>query len=184
MATGRFTQQCAALTRTQGARSGRPLEPFWTLRRNGRMVSPGEGMGKLVHLKARRRRPVGRSLLAARLPITLAMLSATSAACFAVGDEPRLPTVHSAGSTSRQAAFPSLAATPKATSTTGASTPTICPGRLTICHLRESGPWGCSQWEVWWAGWRPGEGLARDTDATFERAAVIMNAPGVGVFRR
>lgn len=116
-------------------------------------------MGKAVHPNwTRRRRPLWRLLLAARLPIALALLAATSAAYLTVGGPPRLPTVHSAGSSSSQAAFHKPGCDIKGNINEWGERIYHMPGQAYYLATRinpaRGERWFCSQWEAWWAGWR------------------------------
>jgi hypothetical protein len=116
-------------------------------------------MGKAVHPnRARRRRPLWRSLVAARLPIALATLGVTSAAYVAIGDRHRLPTVHSSGASSSQAAFHKPGCDIKGNINEWGEHIYHMPGQAYYLATRVNPArgerWFCSQWEAWWAGWR------------------------------
>lgn len=115
-------------------------------------------MGETARIKIRRRRPMWRSLLAARLPVTLALLIGSSAAYFAVSDEPRLPTVHAAGSSSSQVAFHKPGCDIKGNINEWGEHIYHLPGQAYYLAARinpaRGERWFCSQWEAWWAGWR------------------------------
>lgn len=116
-------------------------------------------MGKTVHPNwARRRRPLWRLLLAARLPIALALLAAASAAYLTVGGQARLPTVHSPGASSSQVAFHKPGCDIKGNINEWGEHIYHMPGQAYYLATRinpaRGERWFCSQWEAWWAGWR------------------------------
>lgn len=125
--------------------------------------------------KTRRRRPLWHSFLAARLPITLALLAVSSAAYFTVRNEPRLPTVHSGGTTSSQTAFHRPGCDIKGNINERGERIYHMPGQeyysATRVNQARGERWFCSQWEAWWAGWRKYIG---DGDSARRRPASAM----------
>jgi len=115
-------------------------------------------MGKAARIKTSRRGPLWHSLLAARLPITLALLGASSAAYVSIRDQPHLPAVHSAGSTTSQAAFHKPGCDIKGNINELGERIYHVPGQAyylaTRANQARGERWFCSQWEAWWAGWR------------------------------
>ncbi|TIV73029.1 MAG: hypothetical protein E5V89_02450 [Mesorhizobium sp.] len=116
-------------------------------------------MGKPVHpIWARRRRPLWRSLLAARLPVVLAVLGISLVAYVATNDQPRLPTVHSSGSSSSKVAVHKAGCDIKGNINEWGEHIYHMPGQAYYSATRinpaRGERWFCSQWEAWWAGWR------------------------------
>ncbi|WP_246679230.1 hypothetical protein [Mesorhizobium sp. B2-6-2] len=96
--------------------------------------------------------------MAARLPIALVLLAVTTGAYFVVGEEARLPTVHSASSSSSQTAFHKPGCDIKGNINEWGERIYHMPGQAYYSATRINSArgerWFCSQWEAWWAGWR------------------------------
>lgn len=119
----------------------------------------GEAMSKVVHPKwARRRKPLWRSLLAARLTLALALLAVTSVAYVATNDRSQLPRVHVSGTSSSTVAVRRAGCDIKGNINERGEHIYHMPGQAYYLATRinpaRGERWFCSQWEAWWAGWR------------------------------
>ncbi|MER8985271.1 hypothetical protein [Mesorhizobium sp. M0843] len=132
---------------------------LWTFASNNRILPLGKGMGKAIHNKwKRRRRPLWRSLLAARLMVVLTLLGITSVAYVATNDVPALPRVHYPGTSSSTTTVHKAGCAIKGNINERGEHIYHMPGQAYYSATRVNPArgerWFCSQWEAWWAGWR------------------------------
>jgi hypothetical protein len=116
-------------------------------------------MSKVVHPKwSKRRKPLWRSLLAARFTVALALLAITSVAYVAINDRPQLPRVHVSGTSSNTLAIHKAGCDIKGNINEWGEHIYHMPGQAYYLATRVNPArgerWFCSQWEAWWAGWR------------------------------
>ncbi|TIN31720.1 MAG: hypothetical protein E5Y31_00975 [Mesorhizobium sp.] len=114
-------------------------------------------MGNSVRPWVRRRRPWWRSLLRARLPISLALLGTASFAYVAIDTQHSLPNVHYSG-TSATSVMRNVGCDIKGNINDRGEHIYHVPGQeyylVTRVNPARGERWFCSQWEAWWAGWR------------------------------
>ncbi|MER8639315.1 hypothetical protein [Mesorhizobium sp. M1365] len=116
-------------------------------------------MGKAVHPgRTGRRRPWRLSQRATRLVTVLALLSFTSVAYVATGDQHQLPLLHSSGGSSSKVAARKVGCDIKGNINERGERIYHMPGQeyylATRVNPARGERWFCSQWEAWWAGWR------------------------------
>ena len=116
-------------------------------------------MGNTVHPKwTRRRKPLWRSLLPARLVTALLLLGIVSIAYVATDDQHQLPRVHSFGGSPTKSAVRKVGCDIKGNINEFGERIYHMPGQdyYLETHVNQSRGerWFCSQWEAWWAGWR------------------------------
>ncbi|MER9104450.1 hypothetical protein NKH95_10910 [Mesorhizobium sp. M0848] len=115
-------------------------------------------MGNSVQPWVRRRRPWWRSLLRARLPISLALLGTASLAYVATDTQRSLPNVHYPGTSKTSLAVRRVGCDIKGNINDGGEHIYHVPGQeyysATRINPARGERWFCSQWEAWWAGWR------------------------------
>ncbi|MCH4560973.1 hypothetical protein [Mesorhizobium jarvisii] len=116
-------------------------------------------MGKPIQPWAHwRQRRLRRSLLRARLPISLALLGTVSLAFVATDTQHSLPTVHYPGTSSTGIAVRKVGCDIKGNINDHGEHIYHVPGQeyysATRINPARGERWFCSEWEAWWAGWR------------------------------